>query len=89
MASSFGFSIASSPQGAIGGISGSPVKSNTMERKGPSARDLLDQIRHLEAEGQKLRTDTSTGIGILFIVCFDLIDQDWTCSKQLEIQKSQ
>ena len=70
MASSFGFSIASSPQGAIGGISGSPVKSNTMERKGPSARDLLDQIRHLEAEGQKLRTDSSTGIGIysLFVL---------------------
>ena len=68
MASSLGFSIASSPQGAIGGISGSPVKSNKTDRKGPTAKELLDQIRHLEAEGQKLRTDASPGMGNLLLV---------------------
>ena len=69
MASSLGFSIASSPQGAIGGISGSPLKSTKPDRKGPTAKDLLDQIRHLEAEGQKLRSEAASGIGLLMF-CF-------------------
>ena len=61
--STTGFSIA--PPGAIGGVP-SPVKSgrpNTNGRKGPTAAQLLDQIKHLEAEGNKLRTETSAGFG--------------------------
>ena len=62
MASSLGFSIASSPQGASGGIFGSPTKSKP-DRRGPTAKELLNQIQHLEAEGNKLRSDSSSGIG--------------------------
>lgn len=63
MASSVGFSIASSPPEAIGGIT-SPQKSGrqTSAKKTPSAAQLLEQIRHLEAEGNKLRSET-TGNG--------------------------
>ena len=63
MASSLGFSIASSPQGASGGIFGSPTKSTKSDRRGPTAKELLNQIQHLEAEGNKLRSDSSSGMG--------------------------
>ncbi|KAH3835185.1 hypothetical protein DPMN_108532 [Dreissena polymorpha] len=63
MASSAGFSIATSPPGAIGGGL-SPLKAGKAStiRKAPTAAQLLEQIRHLEAEGNKLRSDT-LGIG--------------------------
>lgn len=73
MASSLGFSIASSPQGAKGGNFGSPVKAPKPDRKGPTAKELLEQIRHLEAEGNKLRSETSPGMGKLKFV-LDSID---------------
>ncbi|WAQ99718.1 CD158-like protein [Mya arenaria] len=59
MASSAGFSFATSPPGGL-----SPQKSGRQNstRKTPSAAQLLEQIRNLEAEGNKLRSDSS-GIG--------------------------
>ena len=61
MASSAGFSIATSPPGGF-----SPQKSGRQNsaRKTPSAAQLLDQIRNLDAEGNKLRSDSS-GVGKL------------------------
>jgi len=60
MASSAGFSIATSPPGAIGNAL-SPQKSGKQNngKKTPTASQLLEQIRQLEAEGNKLRLDTS------------------------------
>lgn len=60
MATSAGFSIATSPPGVISGGS-SPVKAGRggSVRKPPTAAQLLEQIRHLEAEGNKLRSGTS------------------------------
>lgn len=71
MATSAGFSIATSPPGAIGGMS-SPQKSGRPNptRKTPTAAQLLEQIKHLEAEGNKLRSET-TGTGITkYTQCF-------------------
>ncbi|KAL4230969.1 hypothetical protein ACF0H5_011342 [Mactra antiquata] len=63
MATSAGFSIATSPPGVISGGS-SPVKAGRggMGRKPPTAAQLLEQIKHLESEGNKLRSGT-TGYG--------------------------
>ena len=79
MASSAGFSIASSPPGAIGGIM-SPQKSGrkaTM-RKAPTAAQLLEQIRHLETEGNKLRVEKTGNIHDMFPM-FVCSKQDQTC----------
>lgn len=82
MASSAGFSIASSPPEVISGMS-SPQKSGrqTPARKAPSAAQLLEQIRHLEAEGKKLRAETAGGVNLFSSITEFLIlmKQDQTC----------
>lgn len=60
MATSAGFSIATSPPEAISGAS-SPIKSGRTStgRRPPTAAQLLEQIKQLEEEGNKLRSETS------------------------------
>jgi hypothetical protein len=60
MATSAGFSIATSPPEVISGAS-SPSKAGRTNnsRKPPTAAQLLEQIRQLEAEGHKLRSEAA------------------------------
>ena len=75
MATSAGFSIATSPPEAISAAS-SPTKAGRTNnaRKPPTAAQLLEQIRQLEAEGHKLRSEAAgPGKSCLYFCWWNMI----------------